>query len=48
MTVHYSELDPDSTTARTPSFVPRHIRALVTGVGGVLALVTAAVLAAVV
>ncbi|MFJ2089466.1 DUF3592 domain-containing protein [Streptomyces sp. NPDC087901] len=48
VTVHYGERDPDSATARTPSFVPRHIRALVTGVGGVLALATAAVLAAVV
>ncbi|MER5276467.1 DUF3592 domain-containing protein [Streptomyces sp. NPDC002809] len=48
VTVHYGEHDPDSATARTPSFVPRHIGALVTGVGGVLALVTAAALAALV
>ncbi|WP_406457601.1 DUF3592 domain-containing protein [Streptomyces sp. NBC_00876] len=45
VTVHYSELDPESATARTPSFVPRHIRALAAGVGGVLALVTSAALA---
>ncbi|HEY9328630.1 MAG TPA: DUF3592 domain-containing protein [Streptomyces sp.] len=47
VTVYYAEDAPDSATARTPSFVPRHIRVLVPAVGGVIALVTAVVLAAV-
>ncbi|MEU9205189.1 DUF3592 domain-containing protein [Streptomyces sp. NPDC048332] len=45
VTVYYAEDAPDAATARTPSFVPRHIRLLVPAVGGVIALVTAVVLA---
>ncbi|MFE9816245.1 DUF3592 domain-containing protein [Streptomyces sp. NPDC005773] len=47
VTVYYAEDAPDSATARTPSFAPRHIRVLVPAVGGVIALVTAVVLAGV-
>ncbi|WP_432762298.1 hypothetical protein OG345_03015 [Streptomyces sp. NBC_01220] len=47
VTVYYAEDAPDSATARTPSFVPRHIRVLVPAVGGVIAPVTAVVAAGV-
>ncbi|WP_326733932.1 DUF3592 domain-containing protein [Streptomyces sp. NBC_01022] len=47
VTVYYGEHEPESATARTPSFVPRHVKTLVTGVGGTFALVTAVVLAGV-
>ncbi|MFF2324626.1 MULTISPECIES: DUF3592 domain-containing protein [unclassified Streptomyces] len=47
VTVHYSAQSPEAATTRPPAFAPRHLRALITVVGGAFALATAAVLAAV-
>ncbi|MGY3684649.1 DUF3592 domain-containing protein [Streptomyces sp. TE33382] len=45
VTVYYSAGNPDGATTRAASFGMLHARALITGVGAVLAVVTAAVLA---
>ncbi|WP_346764969.1 DUF3592 domain-containing protein [Streptomyces sp. A1277] len=46
VTVYYVEDAPEAATARTPSFLVRRARGLTAGLGCVLALVTAGVLAA--
>ncbi|MER5989031.1 DUF3592 domain-containing protein [Streptomyces sp. NPDC001787] len=48
VTVHYSARNPEGATTRAASFGMLHARALITGVGAVLAVATASVLAVVI